>query len=125
MGCDRPGLTLTSAKRPLLLTFRTPQSGGKVRKWVQNLHRRWLLLLAACCPLSLVVETRGRSTTKPHGAALFAAGASPRPWRRPAPRLYADAGYDSEALARAPLRWRDKSKATLGHFVWRSARLPG
>src|SRR5262245_60761607 len=66
------------------------RKGAKVRKWVKI---STLILCGSLLPLGLVVEV-GAVNDKPHARVLIQqAHAVARP-----PRLYADAGYDSEPL---------------------------
>ena len=82
---DATGMALTTASD----YFRT-RKGGKVRKWVKV---STLILCGSLLPLGLVVEL-GAVNDKTHARSLLAqAQAVAQP-----PRLYADAGYDSEPL---------------------------
>jgi len=82
---DATGMALTTASD----YFRT-RKGGQVRKWVKI---STLVLCGSLLPLGLVVEL-GAVNDKPHARVLLAqAQAVAQPTH-----LYADAGYDSEAL---------------------------
>ena len=82
---DTTGMALTTASD----YFRT-RKGGKVRKWVKV---SVMVLCGSLLPLGLMVEL-GAVNDKLHARSLLAqAQAVAQP-----PRLYADAGYDSEPL---------------------------
>jgi Transposase DDE domain len=82
---DATGMALTTASD----YFRT-RKGGKVRKWVKV---SVMVLCGSLLPLGVMVEL-GAVNDKLHARSLLAqAQAVAQP-----PRLYADAGYDSEPL---------------------------
>jgi hypothetical protein len=82
---DATGMALTTASD----YFRT-RTGGKVRKWVKI---STLVLCGSLLPLGLLVELGANNDRIAARSLLAQAQAVAQP-----PRLYADAGYDSEPL---------------------------